>query len=37
MVGALILIGLLLLIIAFDLAVWRWGVDTSDAVSGLER
>ena len=37
MVGALILIGLLLLILAFDLAVLRWGVDTTDAVSGLER
>ncbi len=31
MLGLLILIGLLITIIAFDLAAWRWGVDSTDA------
>ncbi len=36
MVGLLILIGLLVMLIAFDLAVWRWGVDSTDALISLD-
>jgi hypothetical protein len=36
MVGLLILIGLLLLLIAFDLTVWHWGVDSTDALTSLD-
>ncbi len=31
MAGMLILTGLLIAVILFDLAVWRWGVDSSDS------
>ena len=30
MLGMIILIGLLVAISLFDLAVWRWGVDSTD-------
>ncbi len=35
--GMLILLGLLVALITFDLAAWRWGVDTTDAFTGLDR
>ena len=31
MAGLMILTGLLIVVILFDLAVWRWGVDSSDS------
>ena len=37
MAGMLILMGLLVALIAFDLAAWRWGVDSTDAFTNLER
>ena len=37
MVGAIILIVLLVGLVAFDLAAWRWGVDTTDAFSNRDR
>ncbi len=35
MMGALILFGLLAALIAFDLAVWGWGVDSTDGLKGF--
>ena len=35
--GVLILLGLLVALIAFDLAAWRCGVDTTDAFTSLDR
>ena len=37
MAGMLILLGLLVALIAFDLAAWRWGVDSTDAYTNLDR
>ena len=37
MEAALILIGLLLVVIVFDLAVWRWGVDRGDGFTDPDR
>ena len=36
MAGMMILAGLLITVILFDLAVWRWGVDSSDSVIGVD-
>ena len=37
MAGTLILLGLLVALIAFDLAAWHWGVDSTDAYTNLNR
>jgi hypothetical protein len=35
MAGALILIGLLAALIAFDFVAWCWGVDSTDGLKGF--
>ena len=35
--GMLILLGLLVALIAFDLAALRWGVDSTDAYTNLDH
>lgn len=33
--GAIILVGLLAILIGFDLAAWRWGIDSTDSTGRL--